>query len=76
MSNGQGFGMPGSPQQGTNGSFQGNRVNQRNQGMPQQSSQIAGNNYQAKQPTGGQQKQSGKKRGFLETILNWFPFSR
>ncbi|MEO8972376.1 MAG: hypothetical protein ABI406_12340 [Ktedonobacteraceae bacterium] len=72
--NGQSFGGPGMPQQQpVMGSFQGNQTNQRNQGMPQQ---IAGNNYQSKQPTEGQQKQNGKKRGFLETILNWFPFSR
>ncbi|HLJ35454.1 MAG TPA: hypothetical protein VKU38_17500 [Ktedonobacteraceae bacterium] len=67
--NGQGFSAPGLSQQSMPGSFQGNQVNQRNSGMPQQ---VAGNNFQSKQPTGSQQKQSGKKRGFLETILNWF----
>lgn len=71
--NGQGFGTPGMPQQPMAGGFPGNQTNQRNQGMPQQ---TAGNTYQSKQPTGNQQKQGGKKRGFLETILNWFPFSR
>ncbi len=65
--NGQGFGAPGIAQQPIAGNYQ------RNQGMPQQ---AAGNNFQSNQPSGGQQKQSGKKRGFLETILNWFPFSR
>lgn len=67
--NGQSFGVPGMTQQPGTGSFQGNQINQRNQGMPQQ---VAGNNVQSKQPTGNQQKQGGKKRGFLETILNWF----
>ncbi|MHB8597995.1 MAG: hypothetical protein ACYDER_14420 [Ktedonobacteraceae bacterium] len=71
--NSQGFGVPGMPQQPIIGNFQGNQTNQRNQGMPQQ---AAGNNFQSSQPTGNQQKQGGKKRGFLETILNWFPFSR
>jgi len=76
VSNGQhsqGSGMQGSPQQSAAGSFQGNQANQRNQAIPQQ---AAGNNYQGKQPAVDQTKQSGKKRGFLETILNWFPFSR
>ncbi len=71
--NGQGFGVPGTPQQPISGGFQGNQTNQRNQGLPQQ---VVGNNFQGSQPTGNQQKQGGKKRGFLETILNWFPFSR
>jgi hypothetical protein len=71
--NGQGFGVPGTPPQPIADGFQGNQTNQRNQGMPQQ---AAGNNFQSSQPTGNQQKQGGKKRGFLETILNWFPFSR
>lgn len=67
--NGQGFSAPGLSQQSMPGSFQGNQINQHNSGMPQQ---MAGNNFQSKQPAGGQQKQSVKKRGFLETILNWF----
>lgn len=74
--NGQGSSMSGMPQQSAIGNFQSNQAyqtNQRNQGMPQQQ---AGNNYQGEQSTEGQQKQNGKKRGFLETILNWFPFSR
>lgn len=71
--NGQSFGVPGMPPQPMTGNFQGNQTNQRNQAMPQQ---TAGNNFQSGQPTGNQQKQGGKKRGFLETILNWFPFSR
>ncbi len=71
--NGQGFGAPGMPQQPITGSFQGNQANQPHQGTPQQ---ATGNTFQSKQPTGNQQKQGGKKRGFLETILNWFPFAR
>lgn len=67
---GQGSSMPGMSQQSATGNFQ---SNQGNQGMPQQ---LTGNNYQGEHPTEGQQKQNGKKRGFLETILNWFPFSR
>ena len=52
--NGQGYGVPGTPQQPIAGGFQGNQTNQRNQGMPQQ---VAGNNFQNSQPTGNQQKQ-------------------
>src|SRR5581483_3825318 len=69
--NGQGFGAPGMSQQPLMGSLQGNQTNQPNQGTSQQ---ATGNNFQNRQPSGNQQKQGGKKRGFLETILNWFPF--
>ena len=65
-------GMSGMSQQPMAGNVQGNQAYHANQGMPQQ---VSGNNFQGKS-SGGQSKQSGKKRGFLETILNWFPFSR
>ena len=84
--------QPAMPQPSPANNFQGNPSNSGNpgnRGMPQQTAgssfqakqyampqSSAANNFQGKQPTGGQQKQSGKKRGFLETILNWFPFSR
>ncbi len=78
--------QPAMPQPSLANNFQGNQGNQgvlpqmpgnnfqgKQSPMPQPST---ANNFQSKQPQGGQQKQSGKKRGFLETILNWFPFSR
>ena len=55
------------------GGNSGNQANQWNQGMPYPGT---GNNVQNRPSSGGQQRQGGKKRGFLETILNWFPFSR
>ncbi len=55
------------------GSYSANQAQQWNQGM---SYPGTGNNVQNRPSSAGQQRQNGKKRGFLETILNWFPFSR
>jgi len=65
------------PQQQMPGNtFQNNQGNQNYQSNQPGMQQLSSNNVQGKQLTGSQQKQNGKKRGFLDTIMSWFSFSR
>ncbi len=64
------------PQRMPGNTFQNNQGNQNYQGNQTSMQQPSGNNVPGKQLTGSQQKQNGKKRGFLDTIMSWFSFSR
>jgi hypothetical protein len=64
------------PQQMPVNTFSGNQGNQGSQGNQRGMQQPSSNNVQGNQLTGSQQKQNGKKRGFLDTIMSWFSFSR